>query len=218
MVHALHAELVDAWGCWGPTLSPDGSRVAYVSDRNVRPQLWLRPIPSAVEETHLPAATLLDVSNEPVLNVSWSADGDWLACTVAGGPGVRTQVWVLRPDGTGLRRASDREHVTLGPWTRRGHRLVVIEPPVRPGEASHCTLVDPDSGAKESLAAGGLVTVLSLSDDERYALLRDGTRGAHVCSTLDRERDQDHPLLPYPSTGSTESGILRPSPDPSDHL
>ncbi len=69
------------------------------------------------------------------------------------------------------------------------------------------------TGELEPVARGALVNVVSLSADERYALLRDGTRGAHFCVTLDRELDRDHPLLPYPGTGSTEGGLLRPSPD-----
>jgi dipeptidyl aminopeptidase/acylaminoacyl peptidase len=44
------------------------------------------------------------------------------------------------------------------------------------------------------------------------ALLRDGPRGAQFCLLLDRTADSDHPILPYPETGSTEIGMLRPAP------
>ena len=47
----------------------------------------------------------------------------WLACSVATGGGVRSEVWVVRPDGVGGRRVAGRDgrHAVLGPWARRGH-------------------------------------------------------------------------------------------------
>jgi dipeptidyl aminopeptidase/acylaminoacyl peptidase len=166
----------------------------------------------------MPAAIRIPLTDDPVVGISWSADGEWLAAAVAAGGGVRTQCWLLRPDGSGARRVGHRAHATLGPWTRRGHRVVIAAPPLTATDVSRCDLVDPVTGDREPVARGALVNVLSLSADERYALLRDGTRGAHFCVTLDRELDRDHPLLPYPETGSTESGLLRPSPDDVDGL
>lgn len=208
----LHAALVEAWGCWGPTLSPDARWVAFISDRGGHPELWRQAI--AVDAgAPMPAATRIPLTDDPVVGVSWSADGEWLAAVVAAGGGVRTQCWLLRPDGSEARRVGQHAHATLGPWTRGGHRVVVAAPPLSATDISRCDLVDPVTGDHEPVAHGALVNVLSLSADERYALLRDGTRGAHFCVTLDRELDRDHPLLPYPETGSTESGLLRPSPD-----
>jgi dipeptidyl aminopeptidase/acylaminoacyl peptidase len=43
-------------------------------------------------------------------------------------------------------------------------------------------------------------------------LLRDGTRGAQFCVMVDLERDEHHPLMPYPGIGSTDIGLLRRSP------
>jgi hypothetical protein len=39
---ALAVDLVEAWGCWGPTLTADGRQMAYVSDRSGAPavRLW----------------------------------------------------------------------------------------------------------------------------------------------------------------------------------
>ena len=63
---------------------------------------------------------MIALSGDPVISVSWSADGGWLAAALATGGGVRTQVWVVRPDGTGARRiaGSADVHAELGPWTR----------------------------------------------------------------------------------------------------
>jgi dipeptidyl aminopeptidase/acylaminoacyl peptidase len=193
-------------------MSPDGRQVAYVSDRNGVPQLWVQDVGEVGEA--IPVGKQLELSADPVVSVHWSADGQWLAAVLATDGGVRTQVWVVRPDGGDARcvAGSREKHATLGPWTRNGHRLVVAMPPGGPLEESVCDLVDPVTGNHQPLAHGVLVDVLDLSPDERFALLRDGTRGAQFVRTLDCVRDQDFDLLPYPGAGSTESGFLRVPP------
>ena len=57
-------------------------------------------------------------ADEPVVDVTWSPDGDWLAVAVAAGGGVPTSIWVVRPDGTDARLLADaHEHgnAVLGP-------------------------------------------------------------------------------------------------------
>jgi dipeptidyl aminopeptidase/acylaminoacyl peptidase len=211
MTPSLLEQLVGAWGSWGPSMSPDARRVAYVSDRCGEPQLWVQDIPTGPQ---IPPAQRIRISDDPVVAVHWSADGDWLSVLVATGGGVRTQVWVVRTDGTEARRVagSPDQHATLGPWTRHGQRLVVTKPPSHPDDEARCDIVHPASGAHEPLAHGVLVDVLDLSADERFALLRDGTRGQQFVRTLDRVTDQDFPVLPYPRTGTTDAGFFRPSP------
>jgi dipeptidyl aminopeptidase/acylaminoacyl peptidase len=205
-------DLVGSWGSWGPTLSHDGSRVAFLSDRGGKPEIWVCPAQQPPDSEPV-AAHRLDLSEDPVTSVTWSADGEWLACTVAPGGGVRTHVWVVRPNGEDARQVagSAYEHATLGPWSRTGHQLVVSVPRAGLSAVSRCDLVDPATGERERVAHGGLVQVLDISASERLVLLRGGRRGAHYCVTLDRASDEDHPLLPYPHTGSTESGLLRPN-------
>ena len=187
--------------------------MAFVSDRRGVPELWVQDVPPGAGAPS-PPARVLPVGEDPICSVTWSADGAWLACTAATGGGVRTQVWAVRPDGSGavhLAGGAD-QHATLGPWTRSGHRLVITTVGGVAGDSQHCDLVDPATGRHTPLARGPLVDVLDLSADERFALLRDGLRGGRFCVILDRTRDVDHPLLPYPETGSTEAGVLRPAP------
>jgi dipeptidyl aminopeptidase/acylaminoacyl peptidase len=202
--------LVDTWGSWAPTLTPDASRMAFISDRRGIPELWVTDI--AADSAYV--IELSAVSPGPVVSVHWSPDSQWLACAVATGGGVRTQVWVVRPDGTDARlvAGSSEQHAKLGPWARRGHRLVVGMASTQRDEPIRCDFIDPATGARETLAVGDLVDVLDLSADERYVLLRDGQRGAQFCVLVDRERDIDHRMLPYPETGSTDVGKFRPSP------
>jgi acetyl esterase/lipase len=152
------------------------------------------------------------LSADPVLAAHWSPDGTWLACGVASGGGVRSEVWVVRPDGTGARRVSggDGRHAELGPWARRGHRLSVTMHEGHDRATNRCVLLDPATGSTEELAEGPLLRVLDLSEDERFVLLSDGPRGAERCWLLDRATGHAEDLLPFPTTGATHSGILRP--------
>ncbi|MEK8105042.1 hypothetical protein NKG94_07160 [Micromonospora sp. M12] len=63
---------------FAPAPSPDGRRVAFLSDRSGTPGVWVREVGAAT-------AVALPVGDEPVLALSWSPDGRWLACAVAPG-------------------------------------------------------------------------------------------------------------------------------------
>lgn len=212
---ALADRLVGAWGSWGPNMTPDGERVAFISDRRGVPELWVQDV---VTDGPQPQATPIRLSADPVISVRWSADSSWLACAVATDGGVRTQVWVVRPDGTGARRiaGSWEVHAELGPWTRSGHKVVATVPGALPDEPTRSYLVDPATGETEPLAVGSLIHVLDLSVGERLAVIEDGRRGHQFCVVVDREADQHHPLLPYPAKGATEVALLRPAPPGTD--
>lgn len=206
----LGTDLVDAWGSWCPTMTPDARRVAFISDRSGTPEVWLQEV---ALEGEAPPARRIPLSADPVIKVSWSADSRWLACTVATGGGVRTQVWVVRPDGTEARRiAGDLvDHAELGPWTRSGHRVVVTYPSPSPGRPTRSFLADPWTGRLDPLAEGDLIHVLDVSLEERFLILLDGERGRQFCTVVDRLEDQYFPLLPS-GTGSTDVALVRPAP------
>ena len=209
---ALGQSLVGTWGSWGPNMTRDSSRVAFVSDRAGTPQLWVQDV---VLDGSEPVATRILLSDDPVTAVRWSADGRWLAVSVATDGGVRQQVWVVRPDGSDARRiAGDRDtHAELGPWSRFGHRLVVTVPAREAGGQTRAFLVDPTTGTLETVAAGDLIHLLDMSAEERLIVLRDGRRGEEFCVVVDRLKDVSDTLLPHVPTGATDVAIIRPAPD-----
>lgn len=210
----LADQLVDAWGSWGPNMTPDARAVAFISDRTGVPQLWIQDV---VLDGPQPEARHLPLSPDPVIEVRWAADSRWLACEVATDGGVRTAVWVVRPDGTEARRiAGDAdEHAELGPWTRSGHRFVVTLPGAAVGLPTRCFLADPATGRLDPLADGELIHVLDVSLEERFIVIQDGERGQQYVVVVDRLRDEDFSALPAGATGSTDVALLRPAPD--DH-
>lgn len=220
----LAGELAGAWGCWAPTLTRDARRLAYVSDRRGLPELWVQDLEGSVEPVVARCLELPEIGGDPVVAAHWSPDGRWLAFSVATGGGVRTEVWVVRPDGSDARRlAGNPDHAVLGPWARTGHHLVVTVTGVDGGSES--LLVDPDSGvesgagsgASERIAGGPLVQVLDLTRDERFALLREGPRGSQACWLLDRADGTWHEVLPEAGAGETSFAFLRPSPAGDPH-
>ena len=138
----------------------------------------------------------------------------WPAALATDG-GVRTQVWVVRPDGRDARLVAGGpdQHAELGPWTRSGHRVVVTIPGAALDHDGVAYLADPGTGDLTPLATGDLIRVLDLSVDESYVIVQDGPRGRQFCVLVDRVADQDLPLLPYPDLGSTERAMIRPAPD-----
>jgi len=215
---ALADALVQAWGSWNPTLTPDCRRIAFLSDRSGSPCVWVDDLASPGQPSSAAGPRPLRLSDDPVVGVNWSADGGWLACCVATDGGVRTQVWVVRPDGSDARRiaGSAVQHAELGPWTRSGHRVVVTLPAEEAGAPTTCYLADPVTGTLTELATGELISVLDLSVDEEQVIVKDGPRGKQFCVVVDRGADEDHPLLPYPAIGSTDRAIIRPAPPEDD--
>ncbi|MBO0983024.1 prolyl oligopeptidase family serine peptidase [Rathayibacter sp. SD072] len=207
----LGLDLVHAWGSWGPTMTPDAARTAFISDRGGSPEVWVQDV---VIDGEPPEAHCIRFTEDPVLEVSWSADSAWLACLVATDGGVRTQVWVVRPDGSDAKRiAGSRDaHAELGPWTRSGHHVVVTVPSAEPEQPTRSFLVDPVTADRRPLVDGDLISVLDLSTEERLVVVRDGQRGHQRCSVVDRLTDENHPLLPDSGTGSTDVAFLRPAP------
>ncbi|MES4891225.1 prolyl oligopeptidase family serine peptidase [Streptomyces sp. NPDC096012] len=115
------AQPLSAHGCWYPSVDPDGRHVAFICDRTGVPQLWAGPVDG--DRAHL-----LDAGPDPVIEVSWSPDGRWVAYTTAPGGGELTRVLCVRPDGTGRRLLAGGEpgaSAHLGCWSPDGAAVAV---------------------------------------------------------------------------------------------
>ncbi|MCU0116115.1 S9 family peptidase [Curtobacterium poinsettiae] len=207
----LGAQLTAAWGSWGPTMTRNARRVAFVSDRHGTPEVFVQDV---VVDGELPEPVRIALSDDPVIRVSWSSDGEWLAVAIATDGGVKQQVWVVRPDGTDAAQiaGSRYQHAELGPWSRSGHRVVITLPSTEPEQPARAYLVDPVTGDRDDLAVGELIHILDLSVEERLVVLSDGQRGQEFVVVVDRLTDESHALFADDPDGSAEIAFLRPSP------
>ncbi|MEU6428704.1 alpha/beta fold hydrolase [Microbispora sp. NPDC046973] len=201
------AGFLDTWSCRTPALAPDRRAVAYVSDRDGAPRVWVQPVEPGGR------ARVVDTGPEPVADVSWSPAGDRLAVLVAPGGGEHTQVWTVRTDGGDLRplAAPDGGSAWFVEWTGRGDLLLVAE--VSAAGLTEALLVDAATGSRETVAAGPLLHPEAVSRDHARVLLRHGPRGVRRMYVKDLSPGGGH--LPAgdtgPSRGATDGSGTGPS-------
>lgn len=177
--------------CTSPALSPDGSTLAVVSDRDGTPQVWLSPLAQ-------PGAPVrLDSGDDYVRTVTWSPDGEWLCLVTAPGGAERTRVLALRPDGTDARiiAGAPAGMAWIGPWVPGGHTVGLAESSVTAPASLTAYAMDVCSGRRRALASGPAAVVCAFSHSGRYAIVRVGSRGARRLLLVDTRTDRTVELL-----------------------
>ncbi|MBI4164486.1 MAG: S9 family peptidase [Acidobacteria bacterium] len=184
--------------CGSPTFSPDGTRLAFVSDLNGVPQVWTVP-------TEGGWPNLVTALGDPIWKVSWSPDGSWLAFSLDPGGGMNSQVYLTHPDGTGLRRLTDggKENNWLGDWTHDG-RALMLASNRRSADAMDAYLVDPTDGKLQLITQNqGFGRFTDVSRDGRHALLyRMLSRGDDNLFLVDLANGHETLLTPHEGPGS----------------
>lgn len=184
-------------GAWAPSFSPDGKEIAFPTDLSGSPQVWRMPVTGGYPET----VTSLD---DPVGGVEWSPDGRWLALSVEPGGGMNSQVYLVKPDGTGLRRltAGGRENNWLAGWLEDGSAVGISSNRDEP-DAVHCYLVSLDGTMRLVARNTGIGSIVDLSDDGRTALVsRVASRGSNDLFLVDIAAGEEVLLTPHEGPGS----------------
>ena len=188
-----------------PTFSPDGKRIAFVSDLSGVPQIWVMSA-----EGGWP--TLLTNDNDPVGNVIWSPTSDWLAYSLAPGGGMNTQVYVIKADGSGQKRLTrgGKETNRLFDWTHDGRRLATGSNTRNPS-AIDAYLTDPMSGTNEvAVQNDAMATLEDVSRDGKWGLVsRLVSRGDNNLYLVDLRSHKETLLTPHTGPG-TFGGELAP--------
>jgi dipeptidyl aminopeptidase/acylaminoacyl peptidase len=183
--------------CGSPTFSPDGKSLAFVCDMTGLPQVWRVP-----SEGGWP--TLVTALDEPVGSVEWSPSSDWLAISVAPGGGMNRQIYLVRPDGTGLKRYTrgGKDNNWLAPWTHDGSGLLMSSN-VRDGAAMDSYLLSVPDGKIEMVAQNpGIGSLEDISRDNRLALLsRMKDRGSNDVYLVDLSSKKEINLTPHDGPG-----------------
>ncbi|MCA1732065.1 MAG: S9 family peptidase, partial [Acidobacteria bacterium] len=147
--------------------------------------------------------------NDPVTGVRWSPDGKWLAFGLAPGGGLNSQVWIVRPNGTGLRRLTDggKTNNWLGEWLDDGSAIGIASNRRTPGSVEPW-LVDTEGVHTPIAQSDGIASIADASRDGSTILLyRLVSRGNDNLYLVDRETGRETLLTPH--EGPAEfSGVL----------
>ncbi len=188
-----------------PSFSPDGARVAYLTNLSGVPQVWIVPVEGGYPRQ-------VTASEDPVTALAWSPSGDWIAFQLAPGGGLNSQIYVVRPDGTRPRllTAGGQVNNWLGAWTRDG-RAMAISSNRLGADGMDAFLLSP--GGDHSLVARnpGVGSLLDTSPDGTRGLLtRMVSRGSNDLYLIDLASSRETLLTPHEGPGEFE-GVLDPA-------
>ena len=183
--------------CGSPSFSPEGKTLAFVCDISGVPQVW-----TAATEGSWP--TLVTSLEDPVSSVEWSPSSDWLAISVAPGGGMNTQIYLVQPDGTGLKRYTPgaKGNNWLSPWTHDGSALMMSSN-IRDGAAMDSYLIAVPDGKMKMIAQNpGIGNLEDMSRDNRLALVsRMKSRGSNDLYLVDTGSGKEVNLTSHEGPG-----------------
>jgi len=190
--------------CVGPSFSANGDRVAFVSDLSGIPQAWT----VAVEGGWPDRVTALD---DQVVGLEWSPRGDRIALVVAPGGGLNTQIYVVRPNGSDLRRLTPggKENNAFSRWSADGRTLFITSSRDDPSHWD-AFAVDLESGAwSEPIARTRGIARIQDDTPSAVLLFRVLARGDSDIYLVDRRTAVETRLTPHAGQAQFWDGRLR---------
>ncbi|MCD4706402.1 MAG: S9 family peptidase [Candidatus Sabulitectum sp.] len=205
-LEASVALMAKVGACWSPAFSPDGKRIAFISSISGLPQVWIVPAEGGWPE-------LVTALPDQIYSVSWSPDGNWLAFSLAPGGGMNEQVYLVRPDGSELRRLTrgGKENNWLGSWTYDGCKLLIASNH-RSADAMDACVFDIESDQLRLVTENrGVGYFTDVSRDGKYALLyRMVNRSDNNLYVINLEDGEEILLTPHEGPGSFDGGRFAP--------
>ena len=165
-------------------ISSDGNRIAFVSSRSGQADLWV---------LELASGKTWNVTNAPGgdFRPAWSPDGQWIAFSSnRGSSWNQSEIYVIRPDGSGLRRLTDAPGWDGSPtWSPDGARVAYYSE--QGGSEQILTVGIANEAAPRRITSSSLT---SLSPhwvaEGRLCFSRAGSEGGLGC--VDLEQKEEH--------------------------
>ncbi len=205
-LEAVVARMAKIGSAYSPSFSPDGKQVAFVTDITGIPQIWIVPVDGGFPQrvTSLP---------DQIDSVTWAPQGDWLAFSLAPGGGMNQQVYLIRSDGTGLRRltAGGKDNNWLGDWSPDGSWLTLASNKDDP-RAMDAFVWERERNALRRIAKNtGIGQITDVSDDNARAVLyRMKSRSDSNLFLVDVQGGGEALLTPHEPPGSFGGGLFAP--------
>ena len=188
--------------CSSPSFSPDAKQIAFVSNLSGMPQIWTMSVDGSFPK-------LVTSMEDPVGFVRWSPEGTWLAFNVAPGGGFNEQIYIVRPDGSGLKRLTEggKENNFLGDWTHDG-RFLTFSSNRRNPAATDSYLLNVATGEMKMVAENrGTGGINDVSRDGRFAVLsRLINRGDNDLFLVEVATGKEAKLTPHTGPGTFYGG------------
>ncbi|HEX6186021.1 MAG TPA: S9 family peptidase, partial [Pyrinomonadaceae bacterium] len=181
-------------------------QLAFVTNLSGLPQVWTMPAAGGYP-------VLVTAFDDPVGFVRWSPDGEWLAFNVAPGGGLNEQIYVARPDGSGLRRLTEggKENNFLGDWTHDG-RHIHFSSNRRDPASTDSYLLEVATGRMRMVAENkGVGGIEDVSRDGRRAVVsRLLNRGNNNLYLVDLTDGKETLLTPHEGPGTFAGALFSP--------
>ena len=151
--------------------------------------------------------SLVTSFEDPVGAVTWSPGGQWLAFNLAPGGGFNEQIYIVRPDGTDLRRLTDggKANNFLDGWSPDG-RFIAFSSNRRDPSATDSYLLEVGTGQLRMIAQNrGVGSIADVSRDGKYAvvdrLVNRGDNNLYLVRVAD---SKEILLTPHEGPGESE--------------
>ena len=84
------------------------------------PQVWVVPVEGGYPR-------MVTNGDDPATQARWSPASDWIAVGIAPGGGLNTQVYVVKPDGTGMKLLTQggQDNNGFDAWTEDGKQIAI---------------------------------------------------------------------------------------------
>jgi dipeptidyl aminopeptidase/acylaminoacyl peptidase len=175
------ARMARTGAAFAPSFSPDGKWVSFITNISGAPQVWMVPVEGGYPR-------MVTNGDDPVVSQQWSPAGDMLAVTIAPGGGLNSQVYVVKPDGTGMRLLTQggKDNNGFDAWTDDGKQIAIDSSRLDP-VSRDSFMINLATGDVRLVARNpGVGSIENISRDGKRALLsRVKSRGDNNLYLLD---------------------------------